>query len=156
MANSSTDRKAGISGLDYSENVSKGITQLLWASNDYHAVPIDLRSTAFDGILTGHRGGTIHVFNLLSKPRAFMLNRLRHRVLHRLQLRESWFIFFIMGIIMMNFPFLNIFNKSVDLFGFPLLFLYLFIGWAVSIFVIYLFVVATGVHDTGHQDKKEP
>jgi hypothetical protein len=118
--------------------------------------PIDLQSISFDAILLWHRGGTIHVSNRTSKPRTFMLNRLRHRILHRMQLRESWFIFFIMGIIMMNFPFLNIFNKSVDLFGFPLLFLYLFIGWAVSIFVIYLFVVATGVHDAANQDKQEP
>jgi len=85
-----------------------------------------------------------------------MLNRLRHRILHRMQLRESWFIFFIMGIIMMNFPFLNIFNKSDTLFGFPLLFLYLFIGWAVSIFVIYLFVLAIGPNNSGNHGNKDP
>lgn len=76
-----------------------------------------------------------------------MLNRLRIRLIHRLQLRESWVIFFIMGIIMMNFPFLQIFNKPLMVLGFPLMFLYLFIGWAVSIMVIFLFVKALSHND---------
>ncbi|BCS53500.1 hypothetical protein [Geobacter sp. SVR] len=73
-----------------------------------------------------------------------MMKRLGHTLLRRLQLRESWIIFFIMGIIMMNFPFLYIFNKPATIFGFPILFLYLFIGWLISIGVIYLFVLAIG------------
>jgi hypothetical protein len=85
-----------------------------------------------------------------------MIKRIRHRLLHRLQLRESWVIFFIMGIIMLNFPFMHIFNKSDTLFGFPLLFLYLTIGWAVSIFVIYLFTLAVNQNGTARHGKKEP
>jgi hypothetical protein len=85
-----------------------------------------------------------------------MLNKLRIRILHRMQLRESWFIFFIMGIIMMNFPFLYIFNKPETVFGFPLLFLYFFIGWSVSIFVIYLFVMSIGHNHLSQHEKKEP
>jgi hypothetical protein len=85
-----------------------------------------------------------------------MLTRIRQRILHRLQLRESWVIFFILGIIMMNFPFLHIFNKSDTVFGFPLLYLYLVIGWAISIFVIYLFVMAIGQNAANHHEKKEP
>lgn len=77
-----------------------------------------------------------------------MLKRLHHKLLHRLQLKESWIIFFIMGIIMMNFPFLHIFNKPVSIYGFPLLFLYFFIGWLISILVIYLFVLAID-HSSG-------
>lgn len=80
-----------------------------------------------------------------------MRNRIGHKILHRLQLRESWVIFFILGLIMMNFPFLHIFNKDDLIFGFPLLFLYLFIGWAISIFVIYLFTLAVR-----HNDDKRP
>ena len=57
-----------------------------------------------------------------------MIMRIRHRLLQRLQLRESWVIFFIMGIIMLNFPFLHIFNKSEMLLGFPLLFIYFTVG----------------------------
>lgn len=85
-----------------------------------------------------------------------MLKRIRHRLLHRLQLRESWVIFFIMGIIMMNFPFMHIFNKADLLFGFPLMYIYLTGGWAVSIFVIYLFTLA--IRDSGetHRNGKEP
>jgi hypothetical protein len=71
-----------------------------------------------------------------------MTGRLRNKLLRRLQFRESWVILFVVGFIMMNFPFLHIFNKPVTLFGYPLMFLYFFLGWAVSIFVIYLFTLA--------------
>ncbi|MFA7405172.1 MAG: hypothetical protein WC007_14345 [Pelobacteraceae bacterium] len=71
------------------------------------------------------------------------MNRLRTQIIHRLQLRESWVIFFILGIIMMSFPFLNIFNKPILLFGLPLLFLYFTAGWIISIIVIYLFMIAS-------------
>jgi hypothetical protein len=85
-----------------------------------------------------------------------MLENMRRRLLQRLQLPESWVIFFIMGIIMMNFPFLHIFNKPDTIFGFPLIFLYFFIGWAVSIFVIYLFTLAVGSSDEKHQETRQP
>ena len=85
-----------------------------------------------------------------------MIKRIRHKMLQRLQLRESWVIFFIMGIIMLNFPFLHIFNKSDTLFGFPLLFLYFTVGWAFSIFVIYLFTLAVNQNKTVHHGTKEP
>ena len=71
------------------------------------------------------------------------MKRLRTHIIHRLQLRESWVIFFILGIIMMTFPFLHIFNKPILLFGVPLLFLYLTGGWIISIVVIYLFMAAS-------------
>lgn len=73
-----------------------------------------------------------------------MLRRLRTGVLRRLQLRESWIIFFVLGIILLNFPFLQIFNKPATIFGFPLMCIYLFSGWGVSIFIIYLFTLAIG------------
>ena len=85
-----------------------------------------------------------------------MIMRIRHRLLQRLQLRESWVIFFIMGIIMLNFPFLHIFNKSDMLLGFPLLFTYFTLGWAVSIFVIYLFTLAVNQNGTARHGNKEP
>lgn len=84
-----------------------------------------------------------------------MMNRLLTRVMHRLQLRESWIIFFILGIIMMTFPFQHIFNKPVTLFGFPLMFLYLMIGWAVSICVIYLFMRAYSSRNNNPDEKKD-
>lgn len=71
-----------------------------------------------------------------------MKHSLSSKLLNRLQLRESWIIFFTGGMIMMNFPFLHIFNKSDTILGFPLLYLYFMIGWAISIFVVYLFTLA--------------
>ncbi|MBW2451012.1 MAG: hypothetical protein JRF07_01515 [Deltaproteobacteria bacterium] len=56
-----------------------------------------------------------------------------------LPLRDAWIIWFVLGLVMLNYPFLHIFNKDVQLFGIPLTVLYFFIGWPVSIFVIYLF-----------------
>lgn len=81
-----------------------------------------------------------------------MLNRFHTRILRHLQLRESWVIFFILGIIMMNFPFLNIFNKPFTIAGFPLLFLYFTIGWGISIAVIYIFTLAIKPDD--HPEKR--
>jgi hypothetical protein len=60
-----------------------------------------------------------------------------------------------MGIIMMNFPFLHIFNKPETLFGIPLMFIYLTGGWAVSICVIYLFTQAIRLNGEPHHGKKE-
>jgi hypothetical protein len=57
---------------------------------------------------------------------------------------------------MMNFPFLHIFNKSDTLFGFPLLFLYFTGGWAISIFVIYLFTLAIRQNSNGQHGTKGP
>lgn len=85
-----------------------------------------------------------------------MLRRLRVGLLRRLQLRESWVIFFILGVILINFPFLQIFNRSVTIFGFPLMFIYLFAGWGVSIFIIYLFTLAMGNLGTNSSETRKP
>lgn len=76
-----------------------------------------------------------------------MWPKFRVLILKRLQLKETWILFFILGIIMMNYPFIEIFNKPTYIGGFPLLYLYLHIGWLVSIFVIYLFTRATDIPD---------
>lgn len=80
----------------------------------------------------------------------------RQRLLKQLQLRESWIIFFILGNVMLNFPFLKIFNQPISLLGFPLLYLYFTIGWAISIGVIYLFAssVEQDEADTKHQERQ--
>ena len=85
-----------------------------------------------------------------------MTDRLRHKLLRRLQFRESWVICFVVGFIMMNFPFLHIFNKPSTIFGFPLMFLYFYLGWAVSIFVIYLFTLAVGHTSDKSPEKPQP
>lgn len=83
------------------------------------------------------------------------MNRLLTQIVHRLQLHESWVIFFILGIIMMTFPFLQIFNKPVLIFGVPLLFLYLTVGWIISIIVIYLFMIANRHEDKATDENNE-
>lgn len=82
--------------------------------------------------------------------------KLRNKLLHRLQLPESWVIFFIMGVIMMNFPFLQIFNKADTIMGLPLMYLYLVIGWAVSIFIIYIFTHAVAPSDDKRRENRQP
>ena len=64
----------------------------------------------------------------------------------KLPLKDAWVIWFLLGVIMLNYPFLHIFNKNVLVFDIPLTILYFFIGWPVSIFVIYLFSVYLGRH----------
>ncbi len=78
------------------------------------------------------------------------------QIIRRLQLRESWVIFFILGIIMMTFPFMHIFNQPILLLGYPLLFLYLVVGWVISIIVIYLFMIASRTNGGSATEKDEP
>ena len=61
-----------------------------------------------------------------------------------LPLRDAWAIWFCLGLVMLNYPFLHIFNKEVQLFGVPLTILYFFIGWPTSIAVIYMFSIYLG------------
>lgn len=68
-----------------------------------------------------------------------MWPQLKRLLLTRLRFRESWVLFFVLGAIMMNYPFISIFNKPLRIFNIPLLYLYLQVGWSVSIFVIWLF-----------------
>ena len=76
-----------------------------------------------------------------------MKRDLKSSLLRRLHLNESWVIFFVLGIIMMDFPFIQIFNVPAQLLGIPSLYLYLYVGWMVSIFVIYLFVKSVDHED---------
>ena len=57
-----------------------------------------------------------------------------------IRVKEGWGAFCLLGVIMLNYPFMHIFNKPNEVvYGFPLMVLYLLIGWPISIFVIYLF-----------------
>ncbi len=60
------------------------------------------------------------------------------------KLRQWWWIAFVLGALMINYPFLQIFNRPAQILGFPLLVLYFFLGWAASIAVIGLYVWALG------------
>jgi drug/metabolite transporter (DMT)-like permease len=83
-----------------------------------------------------------------------MRYKLIRKLLKRLSVKESWVIFFILGIIMMNYPFIHIFHKPrVLVSGMPVLFLYLYIGWLISIIVIYVFIKAIDLHgDNGNEE----
>jgi hypothetical protein len=81
---------------------------------------------------------------------------LKHNLFHRLSLKESWIIFFILGIIMLDYPFLHIFNKPLTLLSLPLLFIYFLGGWGISIIVIFLFtrsIKTENNHKNGSSDK---
>lgn len=72
------------------------------------------------------------------------------------RLREAWVLFFILGIVMLNYPLLQIFNKQVPLLGIPLLILYFLIGWPLSIFVIYLFSRTLSDEGPPQGEEQEP
>jgi hypothetical protein len=55
------------------------------------------------------------------------------------RLLEAWVVFFLLGVVMLNYPFLQIFNNARTLLGIPEMVFYLLFGWPVSILVIYLF-----------------
>jgi hypothetical protein len=73
--------------------------------------------------------------------------RLKAKLLRRLRLKDAWVIFFILGVILMNYPFIKIFSEASSLFNIPALYLYLQFGWLISISVIYLFVKALDMTD---------
>jgi hypothetical protein len=54
--------------------------------------------------------------------------------------KEAWILCLILGIILINFPFIHIFDNERMIFGLPPLVLYFFIGWPASIGVTWLFV----------------
>jgi len=54
--------------------------------------------------------------------------------------KEAWILCLILGIILINFPFIHIFNNERTIFGIPPLVLYFYIGWPASIVVTWLFV----------------
>lgn len=55
-------------------------------------------------------------------------------------LREAWILFMILGMVMINFPFIHIFDGDMSIVGIPSLVVYFMYGWPASIAVIWLFV----------------
>lgn len=54
-------------------------------------------------------------------------------------LQEAWILCFLLGVVMINYPFTHIFNKASTILGIPLMVLYFLVGWPLSVGVIYLF-----------------
>lgn len=71
--------------------------------------------------------------------------------------KEAWILCLVLGMVMINFPFIHIFNTEQTIFGIPTLVLYFFIGWPTSICVIWLFVRTLKIpsEDTQAQDDKD-
>jgi len=74
---------------------------------------------------------------------------------HPSQLKEAWVLCFLLGVVMLNYPFIHIFNKDNTLFGIPILILYLMIGWPLSIFVIFLFTRMLDRNSSSRQRDKD-
>ena len=77
-------------------------------------------------------------------------------LLSKLQLRESWIIFFILGLVMLNYPFIHIFSKQLTILGIPLLYLYLQLGWFASIMIVILFRHAIDTPGDTQKDDGNP
>ncbi len=74
----------------------------------------------------------------------------------KLPLRDAWVIWFLLGVVMINYPFLHIFNKNLLVFGIPLTILYFFVGWPISIFIIYLFSIYLGQDSEQDNSNNDP
>lgn len=78
----------------------------------------------------------------------------------RSSIREAWILCLILGLIMINFPFIHIFNSTQLIFGLPKLVIYFFIGWPLSIGVIWYFVHSIEGEPQSNspemEDKSEP
>ena len=70
------------------------------------------------------------------------------------KLKESWILCFLLGVVMLNYPFLHIFNKTTVYLGIPTLILYFFIGWPISIAVIFLFSRIIDNPETGSKKSR--
>ena len=55
------------------------------------------------------------------------------------RIRQMWMALFVLGAVLINYPFLMIFDRPMHLMGIPLLYLYFFVGWSISIGVIALY-----------------
>lgn len=69
--------------------------------------------------------------------------------------REGWILCLILGLVMINFPFIHIFSTEQSIFGIPELVLYFFIGWPLSIGVIWLFSKTLGLKSDGSINSNE-
>ncbi len=55
------------------------------------------------------------------------------------RLRSIWIALFSLGVIMLNYPFLQAFNQEITFFDIPLILLYFMTVWPLAICISYLF-----------------
>ena len=63
----------------------------------------------------------------------------------RQQSKEALIILFIIGALILNYPFLHLFNQPWTLFGIPLLYLYLYLVWFVMIVLLIVIVERSAI-----------
>lgn len=69
--------------------------------------------------------------------------------------KEAWILCLILGIIMINFPFIHIFSNERLIFGIPSLVVYFFVGWPASILVTWFFTRQIGIAAGDSEDDSE-
>ena len=72
-----------------------------------------------------------------------------------------WLIGSLLYVVVLNYPFVLIFNQVKSVFGIPLIILYLLGGWLLFIVIIILFVRSLNGHDEeesseGGEQEKQP
>ncbi|ADU65343.1 hypothetical protein LGV61_02865 [Desulfurispirillum indicum] len=70
-------------------------------------------------------------------------------------LAEAWILFFLLGVLMINYPFTHIFNKLTLVLGVPMMVLYFLLGWPLSIAVIYFFTRSLNHGDAESADHED-
>jgi hypothetical protein len=59
--------------------------------------------------------------------------------------------------VMLNYPFIHIFSKPLTILGIPLLYIYLQLGWFISIMIVILFRHAIDTpNNTHNKDDRKP
>ena len=72
--------------------------------------------------------------------------------------KEWWVIMFILGFFLINYPVIHIFNKDFLVLGYPAFYLYLMIGWLLSIVVIFIYTRLSDRRrsEVGNGQQKKP
>jgi hypothetical protein len=73
----------------------------------------------------------------------------------RQQSKEALIILFVIGALILNYPFLHLFDRPWTLFGIPLLYLYLYMVWFVMI-VLLIVIVERSVIEPPHESELPP
>ena len=67
--------------------------------------------------------------------------------------KEAWILCLILGMVMINFPFIQIFNTDQVILGIPVLIIYFFFGWPASILIIWYFVRQIELENHHEEDR---
>ena len=74
----------------------------------------------------------------------------------RQQSREHIVILFVVGVIALNYPLLDLFDRAWAPFGIPLLYCYLYLAWLVIIILLIVVVEHSEIRESGEPPKPMP